>query len=257
MNTSCDLCQKEFVIRPEDEIFYAQVDVPLPKRCSDCRMMQRLSFRNERTLYKRPCDMCKKDVISMHTANTPFPVYCHSCWWSDNWDPKSYAKDYDPSRPFIEQYAELHDDVPRVALLVVNSVRSDYTNSSGDNKDCYLIFAADGNEDSMYSRLIMKCKQVVDCSFTYDSELCYECINCRQCFKCMYSEQCESSTDLLFCFNMRDSQNCIFCTNGRHMTYSIFNQKYSKEQYEAKKAEIFASYESIEAAKKEYAKLKD
>ncbi len=256
MNKQCNLCKKDFTIRPEDEVFYSQVSVPAPKLCPDCRAMRRLSFRNERTLYKRPCDLCKKDVISIYAPGTPFPVYCHPCWWSDAWDPKSYATDYDPSVPFIDQVGELRSRVPRVALLVVNSVRSDYTNSAGDNKDCYLIFASDGNEDSLYSRLIMKCKQVMDCSFVYDSELCYECVDTRQCFKCMYSEQCQSSSDLLFCFNMRDSQNCIFCTNGRHMTYSIFNQKCTKEEYEAKKAEILSSYENIETAKKQYAELK-
>ena len=271
MNKKCDLCSKDFAIRPEDRIFYEQVSAPLPESCPDCRMMRRLSFRNERTLYKRPCDLCKKDGVSLYPPGTPFPVFCHPCWWSDKWDPRDHAMDYDPSRPFLDQFKELQSKVPRIALLVIDSVRSDYTNNAGDNKDCYLIFAAEQNEDSLYSRLIMKCKQaqsmtclrlimkckqVMDCAFVYDSELCYECIDCRQCFKCLYSEQCQSSTDLLFCFNMRDSQNCIFCTNGRHTTYSIFNEKCTKEEYEAKKAEILSSYENIEAAKKEYAKLK-
>lgn len=256
MKPTCIVCESEFEIRPEDQVFYEQVNVPAPKNCPECRMMRRMAFRNERTLYKRACDLCKKDVVSIYTSKTDFPVYCHACWWGDNWDPKSYATDYDPARPFIDQVADLAKRVPRVALLVVNSVRSDYTNSAGDNKDCYLIFASDGNEDSAYSRLIMNSKQVFDCAFAYDSELCYECIDVRQCFKCFYSEQCQSSTDLLFCYDMRDSQNCIFCTNGRHMTYSIFNQKYTKEEYEAKKAEILSSPESIESAKKEYAKLR-
>ncbi|MES2931002.1 MAG: hypothetical protein V4665_04455 [Patescibacteria group bacterium] len=253
---TCNTCAQEFKIRDEDTVFYRQIGVPSPLYCPPCRMMQRLAFRNERTLYKRPCDLCHKEVISIYVPGTPFPVYCHSCWWSDEWDPKSYAQDYDPSRPFIDQVAELRRRVPRVALLVVNSVRSDYTNSAGDNKDCYLIFASDGNEDSSYSRLIMKCKSVFDCSFAYDSELCYECIDCRASFKCLYSEQCQSSSDLLFCFNMRDSQNCIFCTNGRHMSYGIFNEKCTKEEYEAKRAEILSTYESIEAAKEQYEKLR-
>lgn len=254
---NCKMCNKEFVIRDEDMVFYEQVKVPIPQNCSDCRMMRRMAFRNERTLYKRECDLCKEKVISIYTENTPFPVYCHKCWWSDEWDPKSYGVDYDPNIPFIKQTENLLNAVPRVALLTVNSVRSEYTNSAGDNKDCYLIFAADGNEDCMYSRLIMKSKMVSDCAFTYDSELCYECIDARSCFKCMYSEQCQSSSDLLFCYNMRDSSNCILCTNGRHMSNSILNVKYSKEEFEEKKTEILASYENIEKAKLEYEKIKN
>ena len=254
---NCKTCTKEFEIRDEDIVFYEQMKSPLPNYCPDCRMMRRLAFRNERTLYRRVCDLCHESGVSLYTEGTPFPVYCHKCWWSDKWNPKDYAMEYDPSRPFLEQFKELENKVPRIALLVIDSVRSDYTNNAGQNKDCYLIFAAEDNEDCMYGRLVQKCKGSIDCAFLYDSELCYECVDCRACFKCMYSEQCQSSSDLLFCYNMRDSQNCILCTNGRHMSNAILDVKYSKEEYEHRKAEILASYESIEEAKKQYEILKE
>ncbi len=254
---NCKTCSKEFEIRDEDVVFYEQMKSPMPQYCPDCRMMRRLAFRNERTLYKRACDLCKTDGVSLYPAGTPFPVYCHKCWWSDKWDPRSFAMEYDSSRPFLDQFKELQSKVPRIALLVIDSVRSDYTNNAGENKDCYLIFAAENNEDCMYGRLVQRCKGCNDCAFTYDSELCYECIDCRSCFKCMYSEQCQSSSDLLFCYNMRDSQNCILCTNGRHVSYSILNVKYTKEEFEKRKGEILSSYENIEKAKKEYAELKN
>lgn len=253
---NCKTCTKEFVIRDEDLVFYEQVKSPIPNYCPDCRMMRRLAFRNERTLYKRPCDLCKKDSVSLYPTGTVFPVYCHTCWWSDKWDARDFAMEYDPSRPFLDQFKELQGKVPRISLLVIDSVRCDYTNNAGENKDCYLIFAAENNEDCLYGRLVQHCKGSVDCAFLYDSELCYECTDCRNCFKCLYSEQCQSSSDLLFCYNMRDSQNCILCTNGRHLTYSILNQKYSKEEYEKKKAEILSSYENIEAAKKQFDELR-
>jgi len=66
----------------------------------------------------------------------------------------------------------------------------------------------------------------------------------------MFSENCEASTDLLFCFDMRDCQNCIFSTNLRHKNYHIFNKPVSKEEYEAKKKEILSSYSKLEEAKK-------
>lgn len=254
---NCKQCKKDFEIRKEDEVFYEQMKSPHPEYCPDCRTQRRLSFRNERTLYKRPCDLCKTDSISLYPAGTAFPVYCHKCWWSDAWDPRDFAMDYDKGRPFLEQFKELQNKVPRISLLVIDSVRSDYTNNAGENKDCYLLFAAENNEDCMYGRLVQRCKVCNDCAFIYDSELCYECIDCRQCFKCMYSEQCQSSSDLLFCYNMRDSQNCILCTNGRHMSNSILNVKYSREEFEKKKAEIFSSYESIEEAKKQFEELKN
>ncbi|HEV7424140.1 MAG TPA: hypothetical protein VGO21_03035 [Candidatus Paceibacterota bacterium] len=256
MQKTCQTCKKDFEIRKEDLIFYEQVKTVPPLHCPDCRMMRRLAFRNERTFYKRSCDLCKKNIISLYTENAPFLVYCHECWWSDKWDSKSFAKNYDLNKTFFEQFKELQKEVPRLALIVANSVRSEYTNGAAENKDCYLIFAADYNEDCMYSRLLQRCKGCVDCAFVYDSELCYECIDARKCFKCVYSEKCQESSDLLFCYNMRNSNNCIFCTNGRNVSNAILNVKYSKEEYEKKKSEILSSYENIEKAKKEYENLK-
>jgi len=252
----CKTCEKEFVIRDEDLVFYEQMKTVSPVDCPDCRMARRLVFRNERTLYKRTCDLCKRDMAALYTAESKFKVYCHECWWSDNWNPKDFAQDYDLNKTFFEQLKELMNKIPRIGLLAFNNVRSEYTNGSAENKDCYLIFAADYNEDCLYGRLLQRDKGCVDCAFIHESEICYECIDCRGCFKCMFSEQCQSSTDLLFCFNMRDSNNCIFCTNGRHMSNSILNVKYNKEEYEKKKTEILKNYESIEEAKKEFEKIK-
>jgi hypothetical protein len=256
MQKNCKTCGKEFVVRDEDLIFYKQVKTVSPLDCPDCRMARRLVFRNERTLYKRPCDLCKKDIVSLYTNDAIYTVYCHDCWWSDNWNPKDYAMDYDLTKTFFEQYKELQMKVPRISLLAFNNVRSDYTNGSAENKDCYLVFASDYNEDCMYGRLLQRDKQCVDCAFLHESELCYECIDCRNCFKCMFSEQCHSSSDLLFCYNMRDSNNCIFCTNGVHMSNSILNVKYEKEEFDKKKMEILENYESIEKTKKEFEILK-
>lgn len=256
VSATCKNCNKEFEIRKEDLIFYEQVKTIPPFYCPDCRMMRRLAFRNERTFYKRKCDLCEKDIISIYPDKTPFLIYCHECWWSDKWDSKSFAEDYDLNKTFFEQFKELQRKVPRLALITLNSVRSEYTNCAADNKDCYLIFAADGDEDCLYGRLVQRCKGCVDCAFIYDSELCYECIDTHECFKCMYSEQCQTSSDLIFCYNMRNSNNCIFCTNGRNISNAILNIKYTKEEFEKKKNEILSSYENIEKSKKEFERLK-
>src|SRR3989338_6913043 len=192
MQKVCQNCKKEFEIRKEDLIFYEQVKTVPPLHCPDCRVMRRLAFRNERTFYKRSCDLCKKNIISLYTEKSPFPVYCHECWWSDAWDPKSFGQNYDLSKTFFTQYQELQKKVPRLALMIVNSVRSEYTNGAAENKDCYLIFAADYNENCLYGRLVQRSRGCVDCAFIYDSELCYECIDTRKSFKCLYGEWLEN-----------------------------------------------------------------
>ncbi len=253
----CQNCQTKFNVSTTDIDFYQKIDVPTPKLCPTCRVKRRLSFRNERTLYKRTCDLCKKDGVSIYPANTLFPVFCHHCWWSDKWDPQAYALDLDLGRPFLQQFEELKNKVPRIALLVIDSVQSDYTNNAGENKNCYLVFAAEKNEDCAYSRLLMNSKFVLDACSVYESELSYELTDCRKCYKCMFSEQCQECSDVYFSFDMRNCQNSIFCTHGRNVSYRIYNKPVSKEEFEKKKNEIFSSYENLEKAKEEYKKLRE
>ena len=256
MQKTCKNCKKDFEIEQEDLNFYEKMKSPSPNYCPGCRMARRLCFRNERTLYKRTCSKSGKPIISIYPENTLFPVYDQHIWWGDEWEGLDYGQGYDLSRPFFDQWLELRNKVPRISMLNINSVNSDYCQNAEDMKNCYLIFAAQKNEDCMYGRLVYRSKFAIDCDFVQDSELCYECIDCRKCHKCFFSENCEASIDLFFCLNMRDCQNCMFSTNLRHKSYHIFNKPVSKDEYEAKKKEIFSSFEALEKAKKEFEELK-
>lgn len=214
----CINCKTDFISHPDDLSFYEKMQVPPPRYCPPCRMQRRLLHRNERTLYRRPCDNCKKDAVSIYPPGK-FVVYCNPCWWGDSWDGKDFGMEYDPARPFFEQYIELQSKVPRINLLCITSVNSEYTNNAEDNKNCYLLFAAGKNEDCMYGRLVEHCKSVVDCAWTYDSELCYECLDVRQCYGCMFCERCQTSRDLLFCFDVRDSRLMFDASNAKDCAY--------------------------------------
>ncbi len=257
MQKVCQTCKKDFEIEQEDLNFYEKMKALAPNYCPNCRIARRLCFRNERTLYKRTCSKSGKPIISIYPENTPFPVYEQHIWWGDEWEAKDYGQDYDPSRPFFEQWLELRNKIPRISMLNINSINSDYCNNVEDHKNCYLIFAAQKNEDSMYGRLVYRSRFALDSDFIQDSELCYECIDCRKCSNCLFSDNCETSIDLIFCFNLRNCQNCIFSTNLRNKNYHIFNQVVSKEEYKKIKKEIFASQEKLEEAKQKYEKLKE
>jgi hypothetical protein len=72
----------------------------------------------------------------------------------------------------------------------------------------------------------------------------------------MYSEKLQECMDVLFSFDMRNCQNCIFCANGRNLNYCIENKQYSKEEFEQKKSEILSTHENIEKAKEKYALMR-
>ncbi|PIZ85771.1 hypothetical protein COX94_02110 [Candidatus Nomurabacteria bacterium CG_4_10_14_0_2_um_filter_33_9] len=210
MQKVCKTCKNKFEMDHEDLNFYEKMKSPPPNYCPECRIVRRLAFRNERTLYKRTCSKSGKPIISIHPKNTPFPVYDQHFWWGDDWEALDYGQNYDPNKTFFKQFLKLRNKIPRISLLNINGVNSDYVNNSEDNKNCYLLFAAQKNEDCLYGRLVYRSHFIVYSDFVQDSELCYDSIDCRNCYNCLVCDNCETSTDLIFCFNLKDCQNCIF-----------------------------------------------
>ena len=79
----CQKCEESFIVDSDDFNFYEKMKVPAPTWCPDCRLQRRLAFRNERSLYKRPCELCGVDTISMYDPDKGIINYCSECWWSD------------------------------------------------------------------------------------------------------------------------------------------------------------------------------
>ena len=148
----CQNCRGEFIIEPEDFNFYEKIKVPAPTFCPECRAQRRFVWRNERTLYKRNCDLCGESIIGLYPEKTPFPVYCYECWYGDGWDPADYGMNYDSKIPFFTQFKNLLNKVPRLAIWVVASTNSEYTNQSYFNKNVYLSFALRDSENIFYCR---------------------------------------------------------------------------------------------------------
>src|SRR3989344_9278666 len=92
---NCLNCKKSFTPHPDDLLFYEKMQAPVPRYCPPCRMQRRLVHRSERTLYRRPCDKCGKDAVSIYPPGK-FVVYCNPCWWGDSWEGKEFGTDYDP-----------------------------------------------------------------------------------------------------------------------------------------------------------------
>lgn len=243
----CQNCKNEFVIEPDDFAFYEKMKVPAPTFCPDCRLQRRLSFRNERILYKRGCDLCGKDVISIYHPEGKNVMYCQPCWWSDKWDSLAYGQEYDFKKPFFEQYHKLSKRVPRESLMNANSVNCEYTHLAADNKDCYLLFESSNNERCNHSYWMQLSKDCVDCAFVSSSELCYEVFVAWNCYKVFFSKECRDCTDSFFLQDCVGCSNCYGCVGLRKKSYCILNEQYSREEYLAKIKEF-----KIENFKKEF-----
>ena len=252
-NRICQNCKKDFTIEPDDFGFYEKIGVLAPKICPECRAQLRLSFRNERFLYKRTCDNCKKNTISMFSANKSYLVWCHECWRSNDLKSLDYGIEYDSQKSFFEQYNELWQKVPKPALVHTRSVNSEYMNHTADNKNCYMIFESSNNENCTNCNWIQLSKDLTDCSFTNKVELSYEVDDCYDCHSLLWSKGCHSCLNSAFLLDCRGCTNCLGCINLRGQSYNIFNKQYTKEEYKEKlKSLELDTYSGVENFKKEF-----
>lgn len=253
----CQNCQREFLIEPEDFDFYKKINVPPPTFCPECRFQRRLAFRNERMLYRRKCDLCGKVKVSNFRPDTVHPVYCTPCWWSDKWDAVEYAQNYDPSRPFLEQFIELRRKVPQQGLAISSTtmINSEYCHMATDLKNCYLLTHANFSENSFYSSGVIRVREGGELLSCQDCELCLEDVQCLKCSKVYFSLDCESCHDVSFSRNCVGCSNCVGCVNLRNKNYHIFNQPLSKENYFKKLQGLnLGSHSAVESLKE---KIKD
>jgi len=227
---ACKQCSTKFEVPQLQKKFLDKADLPEPKLCPRCRMQRRFAFRNERELYQRKCDLTGKQIVSIY-APDPYKVYDQHEWHSDKWDGFDYGRDFDFSRPFFEQMDELMLDVPKISVFTSRNENSDYTNGSQQNKNCYMIFVSDHDEDCYYSYGIDSCKDCIDCLNCYKSTLCIECIDCSECYNTAYCEKSHGCRDSKFLYDCKGCANCFGCSGLRNKEYHIFNIKYSKEEY--------------------------
>src|SRR3989344_2448471 len=220
---ACQNCKQNFVIEPEDFKFYEKVNVPPPTWCPECQLKRRLLFRNEHNLYKRKESIDGKEVISTFSSDKKIQVYEQDYWLSDKWEPLNYGKDYDFLKPFLEQFNELLKDVPYTALLNINAVNSEYCNYTFGNKNCYLIFGGDFNEDCAYGTFNMYSKNSFDLYWVNKCELCYEGIDSENCYKIFWGMYIKDSIDSTFLYNCSNVNNSIGCVNLRNKSNCIFD----------------------------------
>ena len=208
---TCQNCKQNFTIDPEDFAFYDKIKVPPPPWCPECRVVRKMIWRNERTLYRKKCDLCQKDIISVYPQQSSYKVYCSNCWNGDSWDAVDYGQNMDFSTSFFEQFKDLQEKVPRLALLNLKSTNSDYQNYATENKNCYMIVSAIGDEDCYYGYRILYSKDCFDCYDIDKCELCYECKECTQSYSSSYSVLSENLINCSFCFDCKNCQNCFGC----------------------------------------------
>jgi len=262
MQKICKQCGGSYELLDIDIELYEKVSpvfdgkkylIPTPEICPDCRFVSRGIFRNEHTYYRTKSSMSGKSLISVYAPNKPYKVYSYDEWWGDKWDPLDYGRDFDFSRGFFEQFAELYLDVPKIHLIQDGSSENcEYTNFGAENKNCYLTLGFRA-EDICYSIDIMMSRDCMDCLHVVGSEKLYECVSCEQCFNCAYLNRSNQCFDSYFLDNCVSCKNCLGCKNLRHKQFYVFNKPYSEEEYfKILKYSKLDTYEGVSEFRKKF-----
>ncbi len=252
---NCQNCRNDFSIEAEDFKFYEKIKVPPPTFCPDCRFQHRLLFRNNRVFYRRECEMCKKNVLSVYSKAKNYVVYCRDCWLSDKWDPLDYGRDYDFTRPFFVQFAELQSKVPRSNLYQTNFVNSEYCNYGRDFRECYLLFGGWNNERVYFGNQIQGSRDSMDIAYCDDVEFSYGLFECTRNNKLFFSQYCIDCVESMYLVDCRNCMNCFGCVGLVNKQYYIYNQPYTKEQYLEFIKSVSGSYGAHIEAEEELRKL--
>jgi hypothetical protein len=235
-NKSCQNCHNDFIIEPDDFMFYEKIKVPAPTFCPECRMQRRFSWRNDSSLYSRLCGLCNKSVVTIYSPESGINVFCNKCWWSDKWDPSFYAEDYDFTKPFFKQFNDFLRKVPHMALVNdngVGSINSEYTHDFSFAKNCYMVFCAWNIENVMYSYYLIAGKNILDSlNVMVNNEYIYECIQPENCYQVKYSHFAVGCNNSEFIFDCRNCSYCFMCSGLRNKKYCYMNEQYTKEEYE-------------------------
>lgn len=206
--------------------------IPAPQICPEERQRRRLAFRNLRNLYRRQCDLSQRPLISMYPAECAHTVFHNEEYFTDKWNALDYGVDYDSTRSFFEQLADLYRRVPTLHHYVIFSENCEYINGAANCRNCYLSFNMDYCEDCYYVTDAVRCVSCVDCLAIRHCELCYECVNCERCYGLFYSERSENCRDSYFLTDCRRCKNCIGCCNLQDKEFYVFNKKVSKAEFE-------------------------
>ena len=263
---NCKLCQNQFEITDADLEFLKNVSpeikgkkilIPSPSLCPECRQIRRMSYRNERKLYLRKCDVTGRDIFSIFPPNSPYKVCDKDYWWSDNFDAMKYGRDYDLNKSFFDQFNEFQREIPMPSLRVEKSENSDFNNDVGDCQNCYLCSRTHYCQNCLYNYRGNHSTDCVDCFQVVDSELLYECVECINCNSCNYCNFSSNCTNCSFIIDCRGCTDCFLCTNLRNKQFCFMNQRLSREDYEKKIAGFdFGNFDLVQQAIKQFEELK-
>ncbi len=244
ISRTCRISWKEFTITDQEITLLDKLSpiiwgekflIPLPTISPEERFRMKLTFKNYFFLFHTIDTLTGENIISGHPPNTPLTVFSLPHWWSDNWDPIQYAKDYDSSLSIVSQVAHIWKVVPVPALD--NAYRdienSDFVNGCGPSKDCYLTSNSAYNEKCLYGWFIFHSTHILDSNNIIECQNCSYSQHLKKCYNIHIGWNNLECRDSRYIFSCDGCQNLLGCVWLRNQKYQILNTACTPEEFES------------------------
>ncbi len=233
---SCTRCGREFQHSRKfrdllQKIALGGHEFPLPSSCPSCRRRTRQAWQNEKTLYRRHCDLSHKPTIAIYPPNTDFPVYSHESWISDGWDALEYGLELNLERSFFLQFRQLQKVVPRKAQNLISCENCDFNNNLWYGKNAYLSFMSSYLVDCYYDYASWDVKDSIEVWYSKYIELSHTIVASENLYGCIDCERCFHSDHLYFCNRLTGCSHCFGCYGLKQKKFCIFNEPVSETEY--------------------------
>ena len=80
----CEISKRPFRITKQEIDFYIKHNLPLPTKHPDTRHIERTETSDSNTIYLTNCDMCWKEILSIHKKGEWKIILCEKCFYKSN-----------------------------------------------------------------------------------------------------------------------------------------------------------------------------
>ncbi len=247
----CRISWKEFTVTDQEitlleklspVIWWEKFPIPLPTLSPEIRLERKLPYKNYLTLFKRQDRETGETLISSYPPDSEYTVYSQPRWWSENWDPLSYGREYDPSRSITDQIVQIWKTVPVPVPALDNaylqSENSNYMNGCGPSKDCYLTSNSAYNEKCLYGWFIFKSENILDANYITECENCSYSQHLWKCYDVHSSWDTSSSSHSEYLYSCDGCQYILGWVWLKNQKYQILGNPCSSEDYKITRKKI-------------------
>ncbi len=253
---TCKWCSKEYPIFDKEKTFLEKRNLDFSELCFDCRFRNMLMWRNEKKLYWRKSDKTWKRILSMYSPEYKWKVYNYDEWEQEWWF-ASINIDFNANEDFISNYYKLFLKIPKPWTDIFRTNENiNFCNRTWRVKNAYYSFTSFENcEDLYFSNHISESKDIYNSTRADTSILVYESTFVYNSYKIFFCDNINNSKEIYFSYELKDCEECIFCSNLVGKKYMIYNKEYKKEEYENIKSNLkqnMSSYQKLENMVIEY-----